>query len=58
MGKGSKTRPYSVDYCSDEQLTSNWEKAFGKKKSESKDTEAEDDESVRASECDTDKSGD
>ena len=58
MGKGSKARPLSIDYCSDKQLTQNWENTFGKKKSESKDSEAKDDDPVRTPECDTDQSGD
>jgi len=56
MGKGSKQRPLSVDYCSEEQFASNWEKAFGKKKS--KDSEAKDNYPVRAPERDSDESGD
>jgi len=58
MGKGSNQRPFSIDYCSEKQLTSNWEKAFGKKKSKDKDSEAEDNDPVRTSERNSDEPGD
>jgi len=39
VGKGSKRRPISIDYCSEEQFDINWKRTLGDKKKVTKEKE-------------------